>query len=168
MALNPWEYADKTGNEHAHQTALFMWSARAAICGIGYANNRDNWKAGAKEPWGMETPAPLLRWLHAIHNQGHGDVKRGARARSEGVRAGVPDIFLPVPMNFRGWQGHDDFVRHGLYIELKRPDSVGKRAGSASEAQDEWISYLRSAGYQVEICYGWLEARDCIIKYLGL
>lgn len=163
MALNPWEYADKTGNEHAHQTALFMLCARARFTGFDLALDRSKWLKGASYTYTEAMSVPALRWLHAIHNQGHGDVKRGARARAEGVRAGVPDLFLPVPKHRSA-----DVFHCGLYIELKRPDSVGKKAGSASDIQNEWLDYLKSAGYQVEVCYGWLEAVACIRKYLGV
>jgi hypothetical protein len=170
MALNPWEYANKSGTEHAHQVALFMWSARAMTCGVRVANDPANWLKGASYTYGVNEPVALLKWLHAIHNQGHGDAKRGATARAEGVRAGVPDICLPVPQLRPGMfgPGNSPAVFHGLYIELKRPDSVGKKAGETSEVQDEWIKHLRQAGYKVEVCYGWLEARACILKYLGI
>lgn len=197
MALTPWEYADKTGNEHAHQVALFMWSNMAARFGFLHADEPANWtKAALQATWGKTaedlglTPRPQLELLHAIKNQGHGDAIRGAKSRAEGVRAGVPDTLLPVPrvMNFEYGFGTAPFAGsygvfdpaynrphgrwlaayHGLYIELKRPDSVGKKAGKADPEQIKWQEALRVQGYAVEVCVGWLEARACLIKYLTL
>lgn len=171
----PWQRADATGNEHAHQSALFQWAAMAAWGGLACADDPLSYsKPGyAREKYGpqggIETGFDRLKWLHAIHNQGHGDAVRGNRAKAEGVRAGVPDIFLPVRIrDFRVPLGTViPTICCGLYIELKRPDSVGKKAGETSGEQDKWISYLREAGYKVEVCVGWLEARACLIEYLA-
>lgn len=167
MALNPWEYAAKTNTEHAHQVALFMWCGMAEKFGIEAAEDRncyDSKQLGyALRTYGpMRGPngIPALFWLHAIKNQGHGDAIRGARSAEEGVKPGVPDMFLPVPLM--------NPLRAGLYVELKRPAAVGMRKGSVDKEQVRWADYLSSMGYVVEIAYGWFEARDCILKYLGL
>lgn len=189
----PWQRADATGNEHAHQSALFQWAAMAAWGGLACADDPFSYsKPGhARAKYAVE-PIEALKWLHAIHNQGHGDAIRGNRAKAEGVRKGVPDIFLPVAVVSKkrygfnsdilsgsygavvGWQSQNqgeliiNHAWHGLYIELKRPDSVGKKSGNTSDVQNVWIEQLRVSGYAVEVCVGWLEARACIIKYLGL
>jgi hypothetical protein len=77
--------------------------------------------------------------------------------KAEGVKDGVPDIFFPVPRG--GW--------HGLFIELKRPESNGKRAGKATPEQLKWIAGLQKQGYGAVVCVGWEEARDTIIQYLN-
>jgi hypothetical protein len=69
----------------------------------------------------------------------------------QGVKAGIPDICLPVAR--RGF--------HGLYIELKADK------GKASEKQGEWIDKLLAEGYNAGICRGWKQAVDCILWYLG-
>ena len=71
--------------------------------------------------------------------------------KAEGVTAGVPDILLAVPR-----QGC-----HGLWIELKR-----RKGGRVSEAQEHVMARLRQAGYRVEVCKGWWEAREVIENYL--
>lgn len=157
----------KSGKEHGNQAALFCWSACAAQFGFEYASddfaynlvtrNSLSWKPGFGQPY----PVPVLSRLHVIHNQGHGDAIRGARAKAEGVKAGVPDIFLPVPRleNGGAWFA-------GLYIELKQEKYRTHKDGGVSEKQSEWIDYLRGAGYCVEVAYGWREAAQAITKYL--
>jgi len=150
----------KSGLEHGEQTALFAWAACAALYGFEYAS--DDWaynhatRQALSWKFGAAYPVPELSRLHAIHNQGHGDKIRGARAKAEGVRAGVPDTFLPCPRN--------GFC--GLYIELKQVKLKTTKDGGLSEKQVDWINYLRGAGFRVEIAYGWREAANFIRDYL--
>lgn len=166
----PWEYAE-TGNEYSHQVALFQWANMAEMFGVLQANDPESYRVAgyAKRNW-EERGGPLLpqlRWLHAIKNQGHGDAIRGAKSAAEGVKAGVFDVFLPVSVI--SWDAHGTTNPRfcGLYIELKRPDSKGKTAGKPRVEQLEFQAYALEAGYQAEFVYGWLEARDCILRYLG-
>lgn len=53
---------------------------------------------------------PELRLMYHIPNGGQRSKSEAARFKAAGVRAGVPDIFLPCPRS----------RYHGLYIELKR------------------------------------------------
>ena len=164
MALDPWSYAEKTGKEHAHQAALFMWANMACRFGLYAADDPRAYtvKGVAQayiEPGKDCRLVPQLKWLHAIHNQGHGDAIRGAKARAEGVKAGVYDLFLPVPISKliieeRRW--------HGLYLELK----VGNN--KPSDIQVEFGDDMKAAGYAVGVAWGWLEARKIILDYLGL
>lgn len=174
MALDPWAYAAKTRNEYAEQVALFMWANMACNFGLQAANDPLSYSvpghAKAYGTWRNDI-VPQLKWLHAIKNAGHGDAVRGAMSKAEGVKAGVPDIMLPVPVSaniipdkVEGFYG----VVCGLYIELKRLKSARGAAGSTSEVQDEWRDYLTQAGYAVEVCHGWEAARDAILRYLGL
>lgn len=169
MAINPWTYAK--ASEHSHQTALFMWANMAQHRGALWANEPMNWTTEAiKATQGKTaadlgmTPIPRLKWLHAIHNQGHGDAVRGAKAKAEGVKAGVFDLFLPVPV----WQPGAHNLAHtgkmicGLYLELK----VGKNQMSA--IQSEFAADMTRAGYACECAWGWLEARDKILAYLQI
>ena len=70
--------------------------------------------------------------------------------KREGVKAGVSDVFLPVA---RG-------KYHGLYIELK----VGENKTSSD--QKWWIAQTTKQGYCSTVCYGWVEAKGVIEKYL--
>lgn len=75
----------------------------------------------------------------------------GYAKKTEGVKAGVPDLCLPVA---RGQY-------HGLYIELKR-----QRGGRTSDHQSEWLDALSAQGYKAALCYGWEQAAGTIIEYL--
>ena len=70
---------------------------------------------------------------------------------AEGVRAGVPDLFLAVPA----------FGYNGLFIELKKP-----KGGRVSDKQTEFISELSEQGYRVTVCHGFIEAKQAIENYL--
>jgi len=167
MALDPWSYAEKTRNEYAEQAALFMWANMAANFGLLQANDRESYiLPGYARRCYMERGGPLLpelRWLFAIKNAGHGDAIRGAMSKAEGVKAGVPDVMLPVPARISVYNAY----YHGLYIELKRLKSTRGAAGKTSPVQDDWSDYLKSAGYAVEVCHGWEAARNAILHYLG-
>jgi len=95
---------------------------------------------------------PELEWLHHIPNGGKRDARTGAQMKREGVKAGVPDLCLPVPS--RNY--------HGLYIELKK--SIG---GRTTVNQKKWLSALKENGYRAVVCYGWRHAAEEIENYLG-
>ena len=95
---------------------------------------------------------PEVALLHHIPNGGRRNAREAHNLRLQGVRAGVPDICLPVP---RGGYG-------ALYIELKR-----KRGGRVSEQQRVWIDALNRAGNKAVVCCGFDEAKKAIEDYLG-
>lgn len=164
---NPWDYADKSGKEHAHQAAVFMWANMAVNFGLIVANYKEAYTVPG---WAKEREAsyndkvPELKWLFAIHNQGHGDLVRGSIAKAEGVKAGVFDLFLPVPIRRAGGLNGALPSQHlaGLFLEMK----VDKN--QPSNLQLEFQSFARSMHYAAEIAWGWLEARDKLLDYLGL
>lgn len=125
----------KCDTEHGHQLALFSW-----------ANNTI-----AQEKY------PELNGMFAIPNGGLRNKITANRLKAEGVKSGVPDIFLPVARH----------GCHGLFIEMKRPKLEGKAKGSTQNNQKRWIDILRSNGYGVAICYGFTEARQVLEKYLS-
>ena len=97
---------------------------------------------------------PELALLFHIPNGGsRRDAREGAHFKKLGVKAGVPDLFLPVARN-----GY-----HGLFIEMKRT-----KGGRTSEEQREWIAELNKAGYSAVVCKGWQEAKEEILKYLSI
>ena len=94
---------------------------------------------------------PELRLLHAIPNGGLRDGRTAAVLQRTGVKSGVPDICLPVPLNGFG----------ALYIELKR-----RAGGCVSVNQKTWLNALKTVGNRAVVCRGWEEARDTILNYL--
>lgn len=147
--MTPWELAKTT--EHSHQRALFAWANCAALYGYLVAEKPEGYYKATREAYAVK-PVPELALLFAIHNQGHGDAIRGAKAKAEGVKKGVPDLMLPVP---RGY--------HGLFIELKLP---GFTASDIKPEQTKWHHALSDQGYQVNVCGGWQDAADTIRAYL--
>ena len=95
---------------------------------------------------------PELKLLHAIPNGGKRGKAEAGRMKEAGVRAGVPDMCLPVARN----------GCHGLYIELKR-----RMGGRVSAEQVAWMDALVREGYHCALCRGWAEARKTIEEYLG-
>lgn len=161
----------KANYEHSHQRALFAWANMAARHGFKAAwDDRSYFEPHYAEATYGLAGVPGLARLHAIPNGGLRDKVTGARLKAEGVKDGVPDCFLPVPRN----------VWAGLYVEMKRPGTVKKaqrafkdnrtiidqRAGELSEAQGDWIGYLRGVGYGVAIAFDWREAAKQIQSYM--
>ena len=119
-------------DEHAHQAMLFAWASL------------------------MQQLRGDLKWLYAVPNAGKRTPSAGARMRAEGLKAGVPDICLPIKRMGYGC----------LYIELKRPKTAKASKGVASTEQKEWIDGLNDQGQKALVCYGWLEAARVIEDYL--
>lgn len=93
---------------------------------------------------------PCLALLFHIPNGGKRTQSAGGKLKAEGMRAGVPDICLPVA---RG--GY-----HGLFIELK------VKGGKPSVLQKQWLGDLTAQGYKAVLCYGYDEAQDTILNYI--
>ena len=107
---------------------------------------------------------PPLRWLYAIPNGARTSRSVANRLSAEGMKAGVPDLFLPYPVKIEipppGQFGHRWW--HGLYIEMKSRDTKGR----LSQEQKDWIKYLISVGYRVEVAWTAKEAIKILEDYL--
>lgn len=172
--FDPWSYAERYKSEHANQAALFMWSNMAHRFGLKAASDPASYtERGLAQRYldAHNDAEPRLKWLHAIHNQGHGDKVRGANAKAEGVKAGVFDLFLPVPRAFEileepncNWilGASNDRYACGLYVELK----VG--SNRLSVIQSEFETDMKAAGYATGTAWGWLQAAAIIKNYLGV
>ncbi len=114
-------------SEHEHQKALFNWAAMQAEV------------------------YPELDMMFAIPNGGHRHKGTAKRLKSEGVKAGVPDIVLCVARN-----GY-----HALWIEMK----YGK--GTMKASQREWKAKLTDQGYCHQVYWDWQDAANGILRYLG-
>ena len=95
---------------------------------------------------------PELAMLFAIPNGEYRTPKTAHNLHLQGVKAGVPDMCLPVP---RGGYG-------ALYVELKR-----RRGGVVSEQQRAWIDALNRVGNKAVVCKGFDEAKKAIEDYLN-
>ena len=115
-------------DESGHQEALFSWAA---------------YRTGLM---------PELQYMYHVPNGGKRDAATAVALKRQGVKAGVPDLHLPVA---RG--GYN-----GLYIELK----VG--SNKPTQLQKKWLSSLNEQGYLAVVCYGWQEAAEQLINYLEL
>jgi hypothetical protein len=100
---------------------------------------------------------PELALMFAIPNGGHRHKATAAKMKAEGVKAGVPDIFLPIARYSKRLK--ESYI--GLFIEMK----FGKN--KPTKKQQSWIDDLRKRGYRVEVCYSAQEAREVIADYLG-
>lgn len=118
----------------------------------------------------------------AIPNGGKRLPLEAARLKKQGVKAGVPDIFIAKPVTYKsqkepteitGDEGKQEiltewkyFVYCGLFIEMKRSAESGK--SSCSYPQLFFHKILTENGYMVAVCRGWQEAQKVVEHYLGL
>lgn len=98
----------------------------------------------------IESFVPELKLMYHIPNEGKRSNGTGALLKAAGMKAGVPDIHLPVARN--GYTG--------LYIEMK----YGKN--TPSKEQKEFMVGLLQEGHKVEVAYSMQQAREVIRKYL--
>lgn len=168
--MTPWQIAKDS--EHSHQAALFAWCNCASNFGVPAANNELTYNIATRATalgHDVFTPVPALAFIFAIPNGGLRDKITAGKLKAEGVKPGVPDVFLPVPRLFRnGIIAHGNAWQHGLFLEIKKPSQKPKRAGvgGVSAEQSKYHAFLVGRGYEVTVCYSWLEARDEIVAYL--
>ena len=117
-------------------------------------NSEHNEQVALMDWWRLSCAAFGMREeiLFAIPNGGLRNRITGAKMKAEGVRAGVPDLFLAVAS-----MGYN-----GLFIELKQ-----EHAGRTSSAQDAMLSLLEAQGYRTAVCHGWHNAAFTIKAYLS-
>ena len=97
---------------------------------------------------------PDLAWLIHMPSGGYRHKKTARELKATGVKAGFPDILLPVSRH-----GY-----HSLAIELKRQRGA---KSSVSPQQKAWIEYLKSQGWFATVCYGAGEAIEILEWYIG-
>jgi len=95
---------------------------------------------------------PELQLLNSSLNGVRLSIGAAMKAKRAGMKAGFPDIFLPVARN--GF--------HGLFIELKK---IGGQ--KASVDQHIWLGWLTDQGYDCYVCYGAGPAIFTITSYLN-
>jgi hypothetical protein len=102
----------------------------------------------------METEVPELAYLHSSGNGARMSIRQAVRQKQSGMKKGVPDIFLPVPMD----------GKHGLFIELKAVE----KPSSVRPDQERWIAWLIEHDFVAHVCYGAAAAIRVIGGYLDL
>ena len=118
-------------SEHDQQKALFQWA--------------DYYKS----------KYPALDYMFAVPNGGLRNIAVAKKLKAEGLKAGVPDVYLDYAVN----------PYHGLRIELKNI-KYGKKAGKPTEPQKRYINYYNENNYCALVCWGWKEASEVIVNYL--
>lgn len=175
--------------EHSHQRALFAWANVAERIGFALAWDQRTYEGGAIAQFleggvnrHVAYPVPELRWLHAIPNGGYRDKATAGKLKAEGVKRGVSDMFLPLPMKGPivggSYQGQElqTFTYAGLYVEMKRPRVekegvrkpriIAQSEGELSAEQTEFVQYARQNGYAVSVCFDWVSAAQQIQLYI--
>jgi hypothetical protein len=131
---------------------------------------------------------PEVKWVFAVPNGYKKTVVEQTLSKLEGLKSGVADIVVPIPMVHpteatmpgEGYAGEEGLFRErsvryipGLYIEFKRPSLKPKRAGTPrenvlDENQKEFRTFIISQGYRYRLCFTWQEAARATLVYLGL
>jgi hypothetical protein len=116
-------------------------------------------KAKSDTPTETYEQVKIATWLskknilfYHVPNGGYRNPIEGAKFKRMGVKAGVPDICLPIAR-----QGY-----HGCYVEVKR-----QKGGVLSDNQQHWLSELAKEGYYVFVANGADEFIEKIENYLG-
>lgn len=112
---------------------------------------------------GMEQAALMLeiafrypaaaKLIYHVPNGGHRHKSVAIKLKEQGVKAGVPDLVLPMA---RG--GY-----FGLYIEFKAQPPFD---AAVSPAQDAYLQALTGQGYLAIVCRGHIDAIEAIRAYL--
>jgi hypothetical protein len=118
--------APEFDSEHALQVALVAECDRRALHNPAWGN------------------------IFAIPNGGHRHPAVAGKLKAEGVRAGIPDLFVALPRH--GYAG--------LFLELKHGGN------KTTELQREWIVRLQDAGYFVAVCWDFDTAIQRLIWYV--
>jgi hypothetical protein len=95
---------------------------------------------------------PELSLCYAIPNGAHKSVASRMKFKREGLKAGVPDVHLPIAAG----------IHAGLFIEFK------SGTGRLSESQKDWKTRLETFGHKVDVCRDWTDAANIVIDYLAL
>lgn len=94
-----------------------------------------------------------FKLIYHVPNGGHRHKAVAAKLKGQGVKAGVPDLVLPMA---RG--GH-----FGLYIEFK---AMPPFDAAVSPSQAAYIQALIAQGYLAVVCRGHIDALECLRAYL--
>jgi len=116
-------------SEHDEQAALFLW---ASI---------------------YQERIPGIELMFAVPNGGYRLGKTARDLREEGVKKGVPDVWLPV----KGIYENRPVV--GLVIEMKFDRN------KPTKEQKWWLERLAENSWRTVVCYSWREAAKAICEH---
>lgn len=133
----------KPPTEHQEQAALFDWAAE-------HADKRLEMLFAIPNGAGVN---------HQHSRNGKRFSLEGAKLKREGMKQGVPDVFLACPSKV------NHVWKNGLFIEMKR---AKKSLSRVTPEQLQWKAALEAMGYCVAVCYGADEAKAAIENYLGV
>ena len=140
-------------SEDGEQIELFRWVRICTTYGVKVADDPRTYSEKGFAAIHCGHPVPELDLLFSITNGGERDIRVASLLKATGVKAGVSDMFLPVPRHGRA----------GLWIELKREDG-----GTESDKQKDWGKAMLANGFGYVMCHGWKEVREILIQYLSL
>lgn len=92
----------------------------------------------------FDTQFPRV-WIFHIPNGGHRKMSVAKAMKREGVKPGVPDLFIPE------WN---------LWVEMKR-----QKGGRLSPDQKAWIEYLERVGHTVIVGLGATDASKQVLEW---
>jgi hypothetical protein len=93
----------------------------------------------------LETNYPEHR-VFAIPNGGKRGKIQAMKLKQEGVRRGVPDLFIPSLK---------------LFVEMKKPEG-----GRVSKEQKDWLKYLTDNNYNAVVANGFEQAKFLFLGVL--
>lgn len=109
--------------------------------------------------WFRQTFPHVGDLLFAVPNGGWRGARAGAMMVYEGQVKGVADLILLYPSGGRS----------SLCLEMKVPkNKKGRRAGTQSEAQEEWQKLVETYGSTYVVCHGLIEFITAICSYLQI
>lgn len=122
--------------ESQHQQALIKWAGMARF----------------PAPVAGVLPGEVIGdYLFAVPNGGARSKAVAGRMKAEGLKAGVWDLKLEIPVG----------RCPGLWIEMK----AGKN--TLTPEQSAWRERMKRLGFQCVVCWDWEVARNHILVYLG-
>lgn len=109
----------------------------------------------------------LFDYLFHIPNGGSRNIIEAVKLKKLGVKAGVSDIFIPVPVlsctnGSENINDLNDVIYCGLWIELK------SKKGKLTKMQNEFFNKMNKMRYITKVCYSFEEAKNVIQNYLEL
>lgn len=103
---------------------------------------------------------PLLKYIYAVPNGGKRSIGVAVKMKREGVKRGVPDVFIPfVKFDYSGVKG---IIYPGMYLETKTV------TGKLSKEQKEYKAHLEMQGYAYRVCRSADELIEATADYLNI